>query len=206
MSITGQASRRAFAGEGFGTDWAALDLVNSEQWDGFGRRADRLDDPDWLADFRARYGWDVGDEMPPLAELRRLRTALRGIVDAVAAGVALPSADLAVVEAALAEPTMRVLRRDGDRVALALAPIDPGWRWVLAEVAASAVEMLATAPARVKTCANPGCRWAFHDRTRGNTRRWCNDLTCGNRDKVRRFRQRARAAGASAGAAPGRRV
>jgi predicted RNA-binding Zn ribbon-like protein len=75
-----------------------------------------------------------------------------------------------------------------------LEPLRPGWRWALAEVAASAGAMLAAAPGRIKVCANPGCRWAFHDRTRGNRRRWCNDLTCGNRDKVRRFRARARAA------------
>jgi predicted RNA-binding Zn ribbon-like protein len=196
MGMTSSASRRAFADEGFGTDGPALDLVNSEQWDGFGRRTDHLDDPDWLADFRARYGWGVAGQAPPLADLRRLRTALRGIVEAAASGAAPPPADLAVVEAALAEPAVRVLRRGGDGVTLALAPVEPGWRWALAEIAAAAVELLASAPTRIKTCANPGSRWAFRDRSRGNTRRWCNDLTCGNRDKVRRFRARARTGGA----------
>lgn len=206
MDVAEPASRRAFAGEGFGTDRAALDLVNSEQWDGFGRRTDHLGDPDWMTDFRACHGWDVGDEAPPLPDLRRLRAALREVVEAAASGSPLPPEDLAVVEAALAEPAVRMLRLDGARISLALAPVEPGWRWELAEIAASAIELLATAPARIKTCANPGCRWAFHDRTRGNSRRWCNDLTCGNRDKVRRFRERARTVGTPPGSAPDHRV
>ncbi len=206
MAVTASSPGRAFAGEDFGTDWAALDLVNSEQWDGFGRRTEHLDDPDWLDDFRARYGWDAGDDAPPLADLRRMRAAVRAIVEATISGDAWPAADLAVVEAALAAPATRVLRRDGGRVGLALSPVEPGWRWAMAEIAASAVEMLETAPARIKTCANPGCRWAFHDRTRGNTRRWCNDLTCGNRDKVRRFRERARASGGAPSSPPDRGV
>lgn len=206
MSDTASPSLRAFAAEGFGAGGAALDLVNSEQWDGFGHRTDHLDDPSWLADLLARYGWEADLEAAPLADLRRLRAALRGIVEATAAGEVLPPADLAVVAAAVAEPAMRVLQTDGERVGLKLVPIEPGWRWALAEIAASAIEMRAIARARIKVCANPGCRWAFHDRTRGNTRRWCNDLTCGNRDKVRRFRARARAAarGAPPAAAPER--
>lgn len=205
-SVTHPAAGRVFAAEAFGTSWAALDLVNSEQWDGFGRRSDHLDDPEWLADFRTHYGWDVGPDAAPLADLRRLRAALRGVVEAKATGGALPPADLAAIEAALAEPAVRALRREGNDVVVMLAPVEPGWCWALAETAASAIEMLATAPTRIKTCANPGCRWAFHDRTRGNTRRWCNDLTCGNRDKVRRFRARARAGGASSLSPPDRGV
>ena len=46
--------------------------------------------------------------------------------------------------------------------------------------------------ARLKICPNHGCRWVFYDETRGNTRRWCDDRSCGNRDKVRRLRERRR--------------
>jgi predicted RNA-binding Zn ribbon-like protein len=43
-------------------------------------------------------------------------------------------------------------------------------------------------PRRLKICPNRGCRWVFYDRTKGKTRVWCNDRTCGNRERVRRAR------------------
>jgi hypothetical protein len=50
---------------------------------------------------------------------------------------------------------------------------------------------------RLKTC--PDCRWAFYDRTRNNSKRWCvmtttnpSGRSCGNLAKARRFRDRRR--------------
>jgi predicted RNA-binding Zn ribbon-like protein len=192
MSVTTPTAAGVFAREAFGTDWAALDLVNSEQWDGFGRRTDHLDDAAWLADFAARWGWRVRADTPT-SELRALRAALRRLVEAVAAGSPPDAADLAALDVVLAAPARRRLRWVEGAPVVTAEPLQPGWPWAMAEIAASAGAMLAAAPTRIKLCANLGCRWAFHDRTRGNTRRWCNDLTCGNRDKVRRFRERARA-------------
>lgn len=37
---------------------------------------------------------------------------------------------------------------------------------------------------RLKACSHPDYRWLFYDETKGNTRRWCYDRRCGNRDKV----------------------
>jgi len=42
--------------------------------------------------------------------------------------------------------------------------------------------------AKVGMCADPTCRWLFYDTTRSGTRRWCDMKSCGNRNKVRRFR------------------
>ena len=41
---------------------------------------------------------------------------------------------------------------------------------------------------RLKICAAPECRWAFVDRSRNATRRWCSMRSCGNRHKLRRHR------------------
>jgi predicted RNA-binding Zn ribbon-like protein len=40
---------------------------------------------------------------------------------------------------------------------------------------------------RVKTCRNPACRWAFHDRTRNGSGVWCDMALCGSRAKSRRY-------------------
>ena len=43
---------------------------------------------------------------------------------------------------------------------------------------------------RVRQCDGPRCGWVFVDTSRGGRRRWCSMQDCGNRDKVRRFRDR----------------
>lgn len=182
-----------FAREGYGLTYACLDFVNSEQWDGYGQPTEHLDEPGWLATFLARWGWaeQVGGIPIPGGELRRLRALIRRLVEAVAAGEEPADADLAALNAALGAPARRRLLPDGNGYRLALAPLESGWGWILAEIAASAAELLAGGQLRrLKLCPNAGCRWAFYDQTNANTRRWCNDLACGNRDKVRRFRER----------------
>jgi predicted RNA-binding Zn ribbon-like protein len=46
---------------------------------------------------------------------------------------------------------------------------------------------------RLRECSSPTCTVVFYDRTKNHTTRWCSMATCGNRDKVRRFRERERA-------------
>lgn len=48
---------------------------------------------------------------------------------------------------------------------------------------------------RLKACRNDGCRWAFYDSSRNRSGRWCDMAVCGNRAKVRAYRERHRAAG-----------
>lgn len=42
---------------------------------------------------------------------------------------------------------------------------------------------------RLKLCGSGTCRWAFYDRSRNHSSRWCTMASCGNREKARRFRQ-----------------
>lgn len=46
---------------------------------------------------------------------------------------------------------------------------------------------------RLKLCGDPSCRWAFYDESRNHSSRWCDMASCGNRQKAKRFRSRARA-------------
>jgi len=46
--------------------------------------------------------------------------------------------------------------------------------------------------ARLKTCRNPGCRWAFYDTTRNRSAVWCDMAACGSRAKARRYYERNR--------------
>ena len=43
---------------------------------------------------------------------------------------------------------------------------------------------------RLKLCSDDHCRWAFFDRSKNHSSRWCSMASCGNRAKARRFRQR----------------
>jgi predicted RNA-binding Zn ribbon-like protein len=45
---------------------------------------------------------------------------------------------------------------------------------------------------RLKLCSSQTCRWAFYDRSKNHSSRWCTMASCGNRDKARRFRSRAK--------------
>jgi predicted RNA-binding Zn ribbon-like protein len=46
---------------------------------------------------------------------------------------------------------------------------------------------------RLKACANGRCGWAFYDRSRNRSGKWCSMDVCGNRVKTRTYRRRATA-------------
>ena len=59
------------------------------------------------------------------------------------------------------------------------------------EVVRSALELLTSARLeRVRQCSGETCSWLFLDTSRNGKRRWCDMQYCGNRAKIRRFRQR----------------
>ncbi len=43
---------------------------------------------------------------------------------------------------------------------------------------------------RLKACQNEGCQWAFYDSSKNHSGKWCAMAACGNRAKVRSYRQR----------------
>jgi predicted RNA-binding Zn ribbon-like protein len=126
-----------------------------------------------------------------LAEARRVREAIFETFEAVAGGRRVPPDALARVNEALAEALGR----------LRLGPDGKGWTWtgaidfdrVLWPVARAAARLL-TGPDRalVRECGASDCAWLFLDRSRNGARRWCDMAVCGNREKARRFQERAR--------------
>jgi predicted RNA-binding Zn ribbon-like protein len=62
---------------------------------------------------------------------------------------------------------------------------------VTSRVAEAAVALITSERlAKVKQCDGPRCGWLFVDESRTHGRRWCSMQDCGNRAKVRRFRER----------------
>jgi predicted RNA-binding Zn ribbon-like protein len=51
---------------------------------------------------------------------------------------------------------------------------------------------------RLKVCPADDCQWAFYDESRNRSATWCDMKVCGNRAKVRGFRERARSDAAPA--------
>ena len=66
----------------------------------------------------------------------------------------------------------------------------PAWECAFHAVVLSAVELLSDSDrlARVRECPGETCGWFFFDSSRNGLRHWCSMKTCGNADKVRRFR------------------
>jgi predicted RNA-binding Zn ribbon-like protein len=63
--------------------------------------------------------------------------------------------------------------------------------WILNPIIRSAAELLVSEELKkLKTCADPTCGWVFLDKSRNNSRRWCDMKDCGNRAKANRFYKR----------------
>ncbi len=130
-----------------------------------------------------------------LARLRRLRSALRGLLESAALRRAPDLADLAEVNRAMRTHYVYELAPAADGVSLEHRhqgdPVDGA----IARLAESiARELIQGMPERLRVCENPGCRSVFADASRTARRKWCDMSTCGNRAKVARHRARRRTA------------
>jgi predicted RNA-binding Zn ribbon-like protein len=50
---------------------------------------------------------------------------------------------------------------------------------------------------RLKACAEHTCEWAFYDKSKNRSKKWCSMETCGNVNKARAYRQRAKGSASS---------
>ena len=130
-----------------------------------------------------------------LDRARAVRETLFEILSAAAAGRRLPERELERLNPAIAASF--------ERLRLSSGPGPVGrWAWVedpaaldrmLWPVIRSATELLTSpGPSRVRKCASETCDWLFIDHSKNRSRRWCDMTVCGNRDKVRRHRERRR--------------
>ncbi|MFE4367388.1 CGNR zinc finger domain-containing protein [Streptomyces sp. NPDC056835] len=121
-------------------------------------------------------------------DARTVRDALLRLALDRARGGELAAADLAVINAAAAEPPLVPrIASDGTR-AWAPGATGPG---LLSTVARDAVDLF-TGPfaTRVRECAAHDCYLLFVDTSRPGHRRWCTMERCGTRNKVRAHRAR----------------
>jgi predicted RNA-binding Zn ribbon-like protein len=191
-------TENTFASHGYGNVSSWIDLVNSEEWDGFGKLSDRLDEPAWRDAFLRQWNFHPGSrEKTPLPALRTMRRLLRSIAQSLAAGHTPGAKEIAQLNATLSVPgRMQLIQhQNGCRTEFqpVRSPSDSGWGWILSRIAASAADAIVAGTAgRIRICANDDCRWAFRDPTKAGTKRWCSDRTCGNRARVRRLRAASR--------------
>jgi len=76
-----------------------------------------------------------------------------------------------------------------------LRPSATGLEAGLARILAAVfVAMLTGQWARLKSCGNETCQWAFYDASKNRSGRWCEMADCGNDAKGRAYRARRRAA------------
>ena len=140
--------------------------------------SDDLSSPDAFAAWLNAHGFaeQVGDR--ELAVAISLRAALR---TALGAGSSDGTAH------ALERFPLRLTPDDSGRLRVAASS---GVRGLDAIVETVATSVAGGGWSRMKLCASPDCRWAFHDTSRNGAGRWCSMEACGNRHKTRAYRQR----------------
>lgn len=182
-----------FRKKGHGKIAPWVDLLNSEEWDTYGRRTDWLNDPSWLPFFLKQWQFDTPHRASfPTLKFERLREVLRKSCETIVTGRAVLDTELHELNAALNVTGIQQLIRRQKRLRLEFVPRSEGWDWILSEIASSFAGQLAESDgSRIKICQNQDCRWVFYDATKGKTRRWCSDKVCGNRERVRRARAKA---------------
>jgi predicted RNA-binding Zn ribbon-like protein len=156
---------------------------------------DELDSPDalrrWLSE---RDLLDVGERLGPadLARALDVREGLRAVLLANN-GFPLDVEKVERLDRAVSGAGVRVRFRPGKDPELvpAAAGVDGAIARLMAIVAA-AVEHGRWE--RLKACSREECEWAFYDRSKNRSGRWCKMEVCGNIAKARAFRERRRGA------------
>jgi predicted RNA-binding Zn ribbon-like protein len=167
-------------------------FVNLHGHDGTGRTLDPT--PEMLRTFLVSRGLLTGEERVTNADREtyvRLRDAIRRLVDAEP-GDPIPEEDAEAIDRiglaaglhphfhAVGSPT---LEPKGGGVAGAFGAI----------VAIAFVASFDGTFEHLKSCADETCRAVFYDKSKNHSGRWCSMATCGNRAKVRAWRERQRA-------------
>lgn len=159
---------------------------------------DRLDDPQWLAEWLEQHGLPAAAPAKPeeLQQLKQLRSSLWEEVQKLVQGATPDQSLLEQLNSYMAAgPVIRQIIRNPDKPPeLTLLPQRSDWGQIMAEISASFTEtVLEKELSRIRICDNPDCLWVYYDDTRNRSKRYCDDKLCGNLMKVRRFRARRKA-------------
>jgi predicted RNA-binding Zn ribbon-like protein len=189
-----------------------MDIINPEMADrdtatgviglvqAYVNTVDVQDGPEELSDPNTLGAWLVAHELMERgqtvseADLKHaiaVREAIRGVIGANSGGRVYP-VDIATLNEAAAASRLRARFGAGGKARL--EPEAGGVAGAMGRMVAALFTAMADEEwSRLKLCGSETCRWAFYDRSRNHSSRWCTMATCGNRQKARRFRQRAKA-------------
>jgi predicted RNA-binding Zn ribbon-like protein len=152
---------------------------------------EELEDPNtlraWLV---ARSLLDAGDPVDE-SDLRHaiaVREAMRSLVGANSGLPVYPVA-LATLNEAASQSRLRMRFGRGGKPRL--EPKATGAVGAIGRLVATLYSAMQDEDwTRLKLCGSDACRWAFYDRSKNHSSRWCTMASCGNREKARRFRQK----------------
>jgi predicted RNA-binding Zn ribbon-like protein len=148
---------------------------------------------DMLAAQSERLGEEPQSGERALARIRRVRAAMRELVDASVSHRPADARQVDEINRAMRAHYVTYLVPGPDGVSLDHRHEGDPIEGALGRLAESvAREVSQGHPERLRVCANDECRWVFNDTSRTGTRRWCDMSTCGNRAKVARHRARKR--------------
>jgi predicted RNA-binding Zn ribbon-like protein len=151
-----------------------------------------------LGDAPQLAAWLAGHELLP-ATTRLTRTDLEAALELrEALRRAMLAHNGAPEDEAAARALEEVARRGelgvhfGPAGSMSLAPRAEGLAGALAALLVPVAASIADGSwERVKACRADDCHWAFYDRSRNHSGTWCDMAICGNRTKVRAYRERA---------------
>ena len=157
-------------------------------------RWEAIGDPDSLRSWLSGRGLLADGERVGEADVARAKEARKALRSMLAANNG-READAAAIRALnlVTERARLTVRFGADDGRATLEPgaggVDGALGRVLAAVHASMEE---GTWGRLKSCANATCGWAFYDRSKNRSGRWCSMEVCGNRTKTRAYRRRRR--------------
>lgn len=151
-----------------------------------------------MADAILADATDADGEERLLTRVRRVRAALRELLDAAVEKRPPSAGALKEVNRALRAPYVIELvpaadgvsldhRHEGDPISGAMARLSE----------AVTRELTGDNSRRLRVCANDDCRWVFNDHSPAGRRKWCDMSSCGNRAKAARHRERQKQKAAS---------
>jgi predicted RNA-binding Zn ribbon-like protein len=156
---------------------------------------DELESPDALRLWFAERGLiDAGERLgdADLARALDVREGLRAVLLANN-GLPLDEHKLERLDSAVSRAGVRVRFRPGEDPEL--VPDSTGVDGAIAKLMAIVAAAVGQGRwERLKACPRDECEWAFYDRSKNRSGRWCKMEVCGNIEKARAFRERRRLA------------
>jgi predicted RNA-binding Zn ribbon-like protein len=152
-----------------------------------------LSDPGALSAWLVANGLMAPGARPGEADLKHavaVREAIRGVIGANTGGSIYP-VEVATLNGAVS--ASRLVPRFGPGGKARLEAHADGVEGALGRIVAALFTAMNEEDwARLKLCDSSTCRWAFYDQSRNHSSRWCRMASCGNRQKAKRFRERAK--------------